>query len=207
MKIKVIRVETFNTKNGTGTAIFDAKNTRFSGFHATLHDIQPGDTIDADIEIDGKYNNIVAVKEIIKGTPESQAEAAAVNATNATVERASIEAQVAAKIGADLLVAKVINLNHDLAQATIHWTLQKLGKYCSKEKPLEVVPKPIEDDRLPADIKNAGNLLSALRNLIPAVTRTELYTALRLDESALISDLEGAWKAARRISRDKANKK
>ncbi len=60
--------------------------------------------------------------------------------TDSPEQRASIESQVAAKIGCELLTAKVIDLNHILAQRVLLW--------CSVRLPsikVETVPKPKQE--------------------------------------------------------------
>ena len=57
-------------KGGTVVALFDDKGTRFSAFAEKvegLQDVQEGDTVEADIRVDGKFNNIITVKVLSHG--------------------------------------------------------------------------------------------------------------------------------------------
>jgi len=66
-KIRVSRVESKPVAKGrTMVAVFDEKDTRFSGFHASLQEIIAGDLINAEIQVDGKYNNILSFEFIEK---------------------------------------------------------------------------------------------------------------------------------------------
>jgi hypothetical protein len=134
-KIKVVRAESKPTpKGGTVVAIYDDKNTRFSGFLKELQDVQEGDIIEADIQVDGKYNNIVALGKIIKSGTDTKPEQPVVTTNTLTAKDRSIEEQVATKNGIDLLVAKVIDLNHPLAKASIRWSLSRLGCMATEVK-------------------------------------------------------------------------
>jgi hypothetical protein len=60
-KIKVAKVESKTVKNGgTMVIVTDDKGAKFSGFHKSLQDIRGGDTINAEIQVEGQYNNIMS---------------------------------------------------------------------------------------------------------------------------------------------------
>ena len=128
-KIKVSRVESKPTqKGGTMVALYDEKNARFSGFLKELQDVKEGDTVEAEIQIDGKYNNITAVKIV---QHDAGAKSAPVMRNGAPSPeqlevQASAEAQTAFRGATDLLAAKIINSEHPLAKAAIRWALARL---------------------------------------------------------------------------------
>ncbi len=97
-KIKVARKEMKETTKGnTMVAVFDEKNVRFSGFLPELKDIIEGDTIEAEIEVFGKYNNIKAVKFLSHGEAPDKPPAKTYN-QDSPEKRRSIERQTAAQI-------------------------------------------------------------------------------------------------------------
>ncbi len=61
--IHVVKTESKQTKTGnTMIVLFDEKNTRFSGFGPELQAVKEGDVVEAEIVVEGKYNNIKSVK-------------------------------------------------------------------------------------------------------------------------------------------------
>jgi hypothetical protein len=120
-KIKVVKIERKPVaKGGTMTALFDDKGTRFSGFISELKEVAEGDLVEAEIEVDGKYNNIKAVKILEHSTTTAQS-----SDITPTQERASIEAQVAFKGIVDLLAASVI-IPDSLKNQAFNWAACKL---------------------------------------------------------------------------------
>jgi hypothetical protein len=104
-KIIVAKVEKKPTsKGGTMVAVWDAEGTRFSGFLKGLQDVQEGDTIEADIEVKGDFNNIKAVTILGRGTgPRSPA----APTEEPAERRAAIECEVAIKEIGRCLAARV----------------------------------------------------------------------------------------------------
>jgi hypothetical protein len=116
-KIKVTKAEhkPVGNKGGSLHAFWDEKNTRFSGFLSELSDVQVGDTIDVEIQADGKYLNITALKGVEHGgaaapapgvapaTPVYPARLTISHKDESPEVRASIEAQVAVKAVTELL--------------------------------------------------------------------------------------------------------
>jgi len=97
-KIKIARKEMKETgKGNTMVAVFDEKNVRFSGFLPELKDVLEGDTIEAEIEVDGKYNNIKAIKILSHGEAPDKV-ATKSYSQDSPEKRRSIERQTAAQI-------------------------------------------------------------------------------------------------------------
>ncbi len=150
-KIKVIKVESKPTaKGGTMVAVFDEKNTRFSGFLKELQDVKAGDTIEAEIQVDGKYNNITAVKILehgqIAGGPSanqsgsSDAMSKEEWAEKNRIERNSIEAQVAFKGIMEVAASGYRSEEFDLVfYKALDWASEKLGG--QPVKPVQQAPK------------------------------------------------------------------
>ena len=126
-RIKVKRVESrAMQKGGAMVALYDEKNTRFSGFLKELKDIRDGDTVEADIQVVGRYNNIVSVTAIqhdsdSKLIPTSDVDEGSTTATSIA------EAQTAFKGAVDLMATRIINSEHPLARAAVRWAVAKLG--------------------------------------------------------------------------------
>ena len=129
-KIKVARIESKpTTKGGTVVALFDEKNTRFSGFLKELQDVKEGDTVEAEIQVDGKYNNITALKVVQHDAAPAPTRANGNgNHCESPDARASIETQTAYKGVIDLLANKVIPVDHPLARNALKWAWDRLPK-------------------------------------------------------------------------------
>ena len=126
-RIKVNRVESKPTqKGGTMVAIYDDKNTRFSGSLKELQEVRQGDVIEADIEVGGRYNNITVVKSIqhIESTLVSVQPCS----ENPTPRHpyATTDAQVAFQGTIELIASKVINSEHPLSKAAVRWAMARL---------------------------------------------------------------------------------
>ena len=68
-KIKVAKVSQKPVANGgTMVLVEDDKGARFSGFDKSLQEIKEGDIINAEIQVDGKYNNIKSFELVEHGT-------------------------------------------------------------------------------------------------------------------------------------------
>lgn len=95
MKIKIVRIERKPTAKGsTMTAIFDDKDTRFSGFAPELMSLKEGDLINAEIEVKGKYNNILSAEVVEHSeTPAPAAKPAYRQDSDDPTKRRSIERQ------------------------------------------------------------------------------------------------------------------
>ena len=125
-KIKVSRVESKPTqKGGTMVALYDEKNIRFSGFLKELQEVKEGDIVEADIEIDRKYNNIKSLKILQHDAAPAPAQSNGKHAETLD-SKTSIEAQVAFKGAIDLIAAKIIDSTHPLAKGAIRWACARL---------------------------------------------------------------------------------
>ncbi len=99
-KITVVKKEMKQTQKGTMmVALYDEKNTRFAGFLPELKDVIEGDTVEAEIEVDGKYNNIKAIKVLSHGMALNRPPAKSSYQQDSPEKRRSIERQTAAQIG------------------------------------------------------------------------------------------------------------
>ncbi len=106
-KIIVQKIDTKPTKTGgTLYTITDEKGSKFSGFHDSLASIQIGSTIEADIEVSGKFNNIKEWKlitpakvttETPTNTPVQQT-----GSQRSPQDRTSIERQVCLKCACEI---------------------------------------------------------------------------------------------------------
>ena len=161
-KLKVSKVESKPTsKGGTMVALYDDKGTRFSGFLKELQDIHEGDTVEVEIQVDGKYNNITSVKNVVKATPEQKAEAVASSNETQTVERASIEAQVAFKGVIDLII-NGMEVDASLKTAAMNWAGCKLKNWFPTKPAAPPAPAP----------KAEPTTSSATTSKAPPVTQT-----------------------------------
>lgn len=143
-KIKVSKVESKPTsKGGTMVALYDDKNTRFSGFLKELQDVHEGDTVEVEIQVDGKYLNITGVKSIVKGTVDSAPQQSSVSPSN---ERASIEAQTVFKGIMDVLSGpNAILVPASISSACWKYAACKLKDYMPEKSAREqAIAKPIE---------------------------------------------------------------
>lgn len=92
-----------------GTMLVDENDTKFSGFLPELKNVQPGDIVEIDVRVKGKYNNITAVKILEShpvGNVNSQLAPKFKPQNNIDVERV-MERQEAAKIAASISVPPI----------------------------------------------------------------------------------------------------
>ncbi len=113
-------------KEGTNiTTIEDEKGAKMSAFNDTaLAQLHAGDVLDVEVVIESKYANITGWK-LIESKPQPVLQPAL--GKEPLSREASIEAQTAAKIGGELLAAKIIEQTHPLGLLTIYWCLSKLS--------------------------------------------------------------------------------
>jgi hypothetical protein len=123
-KIKVNRVE---PTGRDGTAIFDENGARFSGFQPELKYVRAGDTVGIEVEVNGKYNNITAVKALQRGM--GQRTAALTGGNNCSGEQGSIEAQVAFKGIIELVCHLPAEGKLGAAyEKALDWAVERLGR-------------------------------------------------------------------------------
>lgn len=192
-KIKIASIETKEGDNPKGhwiSYIFTGEDkAKFSMFEPNNAGLKPsglavGDTIDAEIEVKGKFNNLKSFTLIEHGSPIASPAAGQSKGgdpqrwQDSPEKRASIEAQAAWYGVVNLLVGKVIDLNNPLAQRALVWAESKLlplpsiasspiitgGKVEARKAsaPPAVVTKTVAPARDPATIRTIGDLRTAL---------------------------------------------
>jgi len=123
-------------KEGTNiTTIEDEKGAKMSAFNDTaLAQLHAGDILEVDLAVEGKYTNITAWKLIeSKPAPVSPVVPAPIITTKEDwaekdrITRLSIEAQVAAKILSELIVAGRLTTDSTSGIALLGWALTRLG--------------------------------------------------------------------------------
>ncbi len=193
-RINVKRVETKPGKPGVPgilVIIHDDKDAKFSAFSNKVPDLDKvvaGDVISADIQIDGKFANIISF-EVIEHSQASPAVQPAANPSSTTkedwaekdrVERRSIERQVSVKVAAEYRgMASVEELLQN-AEAIYQWISgespspkkpepsttstehdwEKMGKDRDEQEAAQ--PKTQKPKRDPDTIKNNIDLQKAL---------------------------------------------
>lgn len=77
--MQLIKITAINTKSGVNSrgqwtkySITGENNTQFSTFDDNAHILNIGDTIEAEVKMDGKYANIMAFRKV-DGMPSTQA--------------------------------------------------------------------------------------------------------------------------------------
>ena len=142
---KGTKVVDFKAKDGEKELLFSAFFPRF------FPHLKAGQTIDADVETTEKDNfiNRKLTELYVDGKPIESKKQFGRGEDDSPEKRASIEAQSAFQGVVELLVSKVIDLNHPFARVAIKWGLEKLGgappipvppKQPEGEKPIEVKP-------------------------------------------------------------------
>ncbi len=148
-RLIVKSVEEKKSKDGSKTfyILTDSKGGNFSSFESLMA-LKPGTTIEAEIEVSGKYANLKEFKVIeqvaVPQPPAEEKKPWQVRA-DSPEQRASIEAQVAAKIVAELIIAQQRDWNDELGMALYSWLKEKLGvKPFFQEKVAPAIAKPVE---------------------------------------------------------------
>jgi hypothetical protein len=126
------------------TVVTDTTGAKMSGFDTGLKILNAGDVIEAELEVKGKYTNIKSFTIVKKAT---QAETASIS----SCRDASIEAQVAAKIGGELLAAGIITPSDQLGHMTLAWSVHKLGSVGAAKQPDKTQGKPGVEELFPED--------------------------------------------------------
>lgn len=94
-----------SARGGMMVALFDEKGTRFSGFLPELKDVQEGDTVELDIQVDGKYLNIMGAKVLSHGEAPDKPTAKPTYGQDSPEKRRSIERQAALERAVELAIA------------------------------------------------------------------------------------------------------
>jgi len=202
-KIKVadIKIKTGTGEKGdwTNTTIIDDKGGRFSSFDKKLSKLNKGALIEAEIVIDGKYNNIKEWKLLEEGTVPVASTVPQMNkedwAKKDAIQSLSIEAQTAVK--ALLLLASSCPVEEGLA----HTAVEKALKWCIDRIDRTMVPAPVtktkttkvKDEKVKDDspVKDAGDLLTRCQKI--GVTRARILELEGVSDINQIADLDAAW--------------
>jgi hypothetical protein len=135
-KINVKKVECKPGKTGVLVIVHDDKDAKFSAFTNKVPDLDKviaGDVIEAEIQIDGKYANIISFKLLEHGTaPALSADTGTTK--NDKTERDSYEAQTAFKGIIELFTGNnfwqgspIEDEVYQSARVAIDWAVNKLG--------------------------------------------------------------------------------
>jgi hypothetical protein len=170
-KITVKKVETKPGKAGVPgclVIIHDEKDAKFSAFTNKVPDLDKvvsGDIIEADIQIDGKFANIISFKVLEHGATPAQPAASGAESSDMTkeewkekqrIERRSIERQTAAKLAVSTFVAGMFDTHqfNDRANAIYAWVSELTGpdKSIPTKAPVSAPPKTTSDE----DFANLG---------------------------------------------------
>lgn len=205
-KIKVARKEQKETAKGnTMVAVFDEKNVRFSGFLPELKDIMEGDTIEAEIEVDGKYNNIKSVKILSHGeAPEKPASKS--YGQDSPEKRRSIERQTA--------LTQAVEYLKDIGEADSHFVLKTAEVFyqwisegrISAPPSTKETSKPVASKAEPAtDSPDKPLTATAVYNLIADAIKGELITKEVAEQKIveLGGDGKDNWSKVRSLKPDK----
>jgi hypothetical protein len=126
-EIKIAKIESKPaSKGGTLTALWDTAGNRYSGFLASLTNLQMGNIVQLNYEVNEKgFRDIKSFAPV-----KTPGEPKPVEAPKPEASRQdSIEAQCAAKIIADLLVAGKLEKDSELSKALAHFLSQKMAQY------------------------------------------------------------------------------
>lgn len=198
-----ITVADIHIKTGTGkkgswtlTIITDTSGARFSGFDKKLVDIGKGAVIEAEIEIDGDYNNIKEWKLISEGSPQDSGTGGSQMSKDEWAEkdareRISIERQNAATNVCNLIIAGKIGVMDALGEKVLSYLSTKLDAKTAPPKTKVGSPEAAEEN---TSIQNVGDLLTRCAKI--NVTKAHLLKLLSLDDVASIKDLDMAWAKA-----------
>lgn len=132
-RLTVKTLEEKHSKDGSKSfwALIDSDDGEFTTFDSSIATVKPGDVIEAEIVVKGKYANIKEFKIIAKEKPPEVAQSKEPQERQrqgrSPDERESIEAQTALKGAVELMTNKIIDLEHPVSKAAFAWTLRRLG--------------------------------------------------------------------------------
>ncbi len=139
-----IKEITPSTAENKPTIIVDSTGAKMSGFDNTLKSLQPGDVIEAELEVKGKYTNIKEFKMISKATPAQVAEAQSQNGKEKQSEIIARAKNTALMQAVELAKADKIDLKEitNYADEFLGWLL---GTKESTQAAPEPKKKPSEE--------------------------------------------------------------
>lgn len=140
-KIKVIDIQSKpTTKGGTFYTITDEHDTKYGGFISELSEVRKGDVINADIQVKGKYVNILSF-EFIEHT--------------VVLETSKLSIYEAAKLTVRLMSSGVISKEEPLGCKVIELCSEAVGAINDlREKAKENIERMVQNMKEPANIQN-----------------------------------------------------
>lgn len=200
-KVRIAKVEPAVGDNKP-TWLTDDKAARMSGFQAGLKDLAPGDLINAELEVKGKYINIISFELLEKAQAREAGHIAPSGMT-----RAEIDSHInitALQCACNLAAAGKIALDEVLIEADRfgRW-LKRIGKPGIPEllpgeiARLESAPK--SPDKVSEDkIKNVGDLYT--RALKRGVSRRDIneIAGVGNEDELKAKDLDQVWTEAQK---------
>ena len=183
--------------------------TKVSTFDHQAASLKVGDTIEAEIELKGKYANIKSFK--VLGKAEAPMEH--VKPKPPQVNREDMIAQqVAVKAVVELVGYKAIPLNHPLFGAVVNWCWDKLLPDSVKPpmarsggEPLPETPPPIEHEKsTPPSVKEEKGSLTPTEQLLAKIMEakgfknfktawTYLINVYHIEDSRINNEPEKVW--------------
>ena len=173
-KIKIVSIvvkEGDNKKGHWKNFIFTGDDgTKVSMFEPNRAGLKPselgiGNTINAEINLDGKYANIETYELVEQALPEPletgqipKTQSRGFGQEDSPEKRASIETQVAIKCVIALLAAKIITLDEPIAKQAMGWVKSKL--------PQGILSSPIITGTIPDTLQSKSIPLEAEINVI-----------------------------------------
>ena len=196
MQKVIIKEISPSTAENKPTYITDETGAKMSGFLTELKDLNPGDVIEAELQVKGKYTNIIEVKLLEKST-QSPDKSEKVMTTEMWSEkdritRASIEGQVAMKCYTDLVVAKIDEIPVLLLDALIAKIRGFIGNGNTQAKKKAEPRKAEGEQELRQTFTNGVDLVNyALKQ---GWTMPEIKTKLTIEKPTDIIDVDEATK-------------
>lgn len=141
-KIKIAKIETREGDNAKGHwqsyIITGEDKSKVSTFDASASSLKEGDTIEAEVEVKGKFVNLTSFKVIDHNIPTLKSEPRqTVDGGNDRGQ--SIESQVAIKAIVELRIANALTDKSPEYQAMLLWCRRRLGIELAPELPPEAV--------------------------------------------------------------------
>ena len=193
-------------KEGTNiTTIEDEKGAKMSAFNDTaLAQLHAGDILEVDLAVEGKYTNITAWKLIeSKPAPVSPVVPAPIITTKEDwaekdrITRLSIEAQVAAKILSELIVAGRLTTDSTSGIALLGWALTRLSATTpTAVKDVLFPPKAVKEALFPPETSKTTTPPSSQ----PPAAQTGAVPAKHPARSAALPDSVASVDAAQKIA-------
>ncbi len=197
----VVKEVSPSTAENKPTIITDETGAKMSGFLAELKDLNPGDVIEAELQVKGKYTNIIEVKLLEKSTspPASTGQKSDMSkedwAKKDRIESRSFETQTAFKGIVELLVAKVIKVEDEAGKKAIDWAT----KYLSPQDAIASNPnlpdtKPTEEPEGEwPPLKDLGQLFTRAQTY--GISSRDVCETVKVGKPEEIIDPDEAWKA------------